>query len=217
VNQPNTIFETHYQDYLKELAGIDLSTRRETLGVSLEDDGKTIVIPYFGSDCRASCDGVVNAQGERPDYGTCVVLLKYLLLCPQRLPLETDWVNYRDLKDSGPLAVYFNDNVINAISRRYSGRRNVLEAAAALGGGEPVADYPSDTAMVFKALPRVPMLLLFNDADDEFPAQTTVLFEKRVDRFLDAECLAMLAVALVNLLKQKVKELDMQKLRGTPA
>ncbi len=217
MNQPNTIFETHYQNYLEDLAGIDFSTRCATLGVSLEDGGKTVVIPHFGSDCRASGDGVVDAQGERPNYGTCVVLLKYLLLCPQRLPVETDWVNYRDLKDSGPLAVYFNDNVVNAISRRYSGRRNVLEAAAALAGGEPVADYPYDTAMVFKALPRVPMLLLFNDADEEFPAQATVLFEKRVEQFLDAECLAMLAVALVNRLKQKEKELDMQKLQETPA
>lgn len=197
----NPIFEKHYRDYLKDMAGIDLSARREILSISLEDDGKTAVIPYFGRDCRVSPQGVVNDLGKRPDYGTCVLLLKYLLLCPQQLPVEDNWVNYRDFKDAGPLTVYFNDNVINAISQRYAGRGDVLKKAAAAGGGSsPDADYPYDLAAVFNALPRTPLLMLFNDADDEFPAHTTVLFKQSADRFLDAECLAMLGVALFNLM-----------------
>jgi hypothetical protein len=206
MKKQNPIFEKHYNDYLEKIAGIDLSARSQILGISLEENGKTAVITYFGSDYRVSCKGVVDNRGMRPNYAICVLLLKYLLLCPERRPVEDDWVNYRDLKDSGPLAVYFNDNVINAISRRYSGRSDILKAAAAAGVGNiPDSDYPYDVALFFRALPCVPMLLLFNDADDEFPAQTTVLFEKRADQFLDAECLAMLAVALYEHLKQKEK------------
>lgn len=198
----NPIFETHYKNYLEDIAGIDLTGRGKILDISIQDNGKTAVIPLFGSHYRVSSEGVVNSLGKRPNYGTCVILLKYVLLCPQQRPVEEDWVNYRDLKDSGPLAVYFKDNVINAISRRYSGRSDVLKAACD-GGSAPVDDYPYDVAAVFRALPGVPMLLLFNDADDEFPAQTTVLFEKRAEQFLDAECLAMLAVGLFEHLKHK--------------
>lgn len=204
----NSIFEKHYKDYLEQIAGVDLPKRCEVLDISLEDKGKRGIIPYFGRDYRVSGEGVVDNRGERPDYGTCVLLLKYLLLSPQQVPAGDEWVNYRDLKDSGPLTVYFNDNVIQAVSRRYSGRSEALKEAAAAGEGSPPdADYPYDVAAVFRALPRVPMLLLFNDADDEFPAQTIVLFEQRADRFLDAECLAILGVALFNHLKQKEKEL----------
>lgn len=49
-----------------------------------------------------------------------------------------------------------------------------------------------DLAAQFVALPRVPLLLLFNDADDEFPARCSVLFQEHADRYLDPECLAML-------------------------
>ena len=34
-------------------------------------------------------------------------------------------------------------------------------------------------------------IVLFNDADDEFPAQCSVLFERRAENYLDAECLAI--------------------------
>ena len=41
--------------------------------------------------------------------------------------------------------------------------------------------------MEVSALPRVPLLLLFNDADAEFPAGSAVLFRKGADTYLDAE------------------------------
>ena len=46
--------------------------------------------------------------------------------------------------------------------------------------------------MQFAALPKVPLLLLFNDADDSFGAQCSVLFHRSADQYLDGECLAML-------------------------
>ena len=52
--------------------------------------------------------------------------------------------------------------------------------------------------MKFDVLPRIPLLLLFNDADEDFPAHCSVLFEKRADTFLDAECLAIAGRLLFN-------------------
>ena len=48
------------------------------------------------------------------------------------------------------------------------------------------------------ALPRIPLLLLFNDADDEFAAQCAILFERRADRYLDMECLAIIGSLLAD-------------------
>jgi hypothetical protein len=44
-------------------------------------------------------------------------------------------------------------------------------------------------------------LLLFNDKDDEFPAQCSVLFERRAQKFLDMECLAMVGTHFFKNLK----------------
>jgi hypothetical protein len=59
--------------------------------------------------------------------------------------------------------------------------------------------------MQFDALPRVPVMLLFNDADDEFPAKSSVIFERRAEHYLDSECLAMVGRCLFNFLKKAVR------------
>ena len=56
--------------------------------------------------------------------------------------------------------------------------------------------------MKLHPLPKVPVLLLFNDADDEFPADCKVLFERRAEHYLDMECLAILGNILADYLKK---------------
>jgi hypothetical protein len=58
--------------------------------------------------------------------------------------------------------------------------------------------------MQFDALSNVSLLLLFNDKDDEFPAQCAVLFEKRVEKLLDMECLAMVGMLFSDYLRKKI-------------
>jgi hypothetical protein len=55
----------------------------------------------------------------------------------------------------------------------------------------------------FEALPRVPLLLLFNDEDEDFPAQCTLLFQRRAEKFLDMECLAICGWLLADTLAGK--------------
>jgi Domain of unknown function (DUF3786) len=49
----------------------------------------------------------------------------------------------------------------------------------------------------------VPILLVFNDRDEDFPAHCSLLFERRAEKYLDMECLAMLGWALSERLKQR--------------
>ena len=58
--------------------------------------------------------------------------------------------------------------------------------------------------MQFDALPKVPLLLLFNDNDAEFPAQCLLLFEKRTEKYLDMECVAMVGMLLYEYLKTEL-------------
>jgi hypothetical protein len=46
------------------------------------------------------------------------------------------------------------------------------------------------------------MLLLFNDADEEFPADCKVLFEKRAESYLDMECVAIIGMLLAEFLRR---------------
>jgi hypothetical protein len=56
--------------------------------------------------------------------------------------------------------------------------------------------------MEFTALPKIKLLLLFNDSDDEFPASCSVLFQKQAEEYLDPESLIMIGIAFTNRLKR---------------
>jgi len=51
------------------------------------------------------------------------------------------------------------------------------------------------------ALPRIPILFLFNDADERFPARASILYQRRAAHFLDAECRVMVDWYLLEHLK----------------
>lgn len=97
----NPIFEKNYGNYLRKVNDVDLSQCASVLRITVDEEKRTAEIPFFKTIYRVSQSGVVDDRGKRPDYGTCVVLLKYLLMCPQHVTPETDWVTYRDFSDSG--------------------------------------------------------------------------------------------------------------------
>jgi hypothetical protein len=94
--------------------------------------------------------------------------------------------------------------VTRPIAETFSGRLAELEKAGKkMGGYASNEEFPYDLCMQFDALPKVPLLLLFNDQDDEFPAQCGVLFEKRTEKFIDMECLAMVGMLFFEYLKNE--------------
>jgi hypothetical protein len=191
--ESNPIFKKNYEDYLRRLDKPNTSLWESVLNIAVDEKRRTVQIPFFQTLYRVSPLGVVNERGQRPDYGTCVVLLKYLLMCPSQLPCEKDWITYRDFADAGQTQnVGLADYATTTISKRYTGGLDRLKAAVkVLGGSRPETDYPYDLSAVIPALPRIPILFLFNDADEQFPAKASILYERRAAHFLDAECRVM--------------------------
>ncbi len=164
-----------------------------------------MILSFFGQPYRISGRGIKNPSGKQPAIGICVVLCKYLLLCPEIPSLDKEWVSYRDFKDAAPLAGSFVNNTERPIAQNFSGRLDELNAACErLGGRNPGLDLSYQLIMKLYPLPKVPVLLLFDDADEEFPAQCKVLFERRAKNYLDPECLAILGTLLSDFLNKAV-------------
>jgi len=123
-------------------------------------------------------------------------------MCPESEPKEDDWVSFKDFKDAAPLIHAFATTVTNPISKMFSGQPSALERASKkIGGYPPTETFSYDVCIKFDVLPKIPLLLLFNDKDEEFAAQCSVLFEKRAEKYLDMECVAMVGMLLYEFLK----------------
>jgi len=202
--QSNPIFKKNYADYLKRLDTVDFSLLPSILDIKVNAERRIAKIPYFQTAYQVSASGVLDRNGKRPNYETCVILLKHLLMCPKQVPEKNDWVNFRDLKSSGYTQhSSLADRAVQSIAKYYSGEKSrLMKAVQTLQGKPPETDYPYDVSAQFAVLPRIPILFLYNDADSHAPAQAFVLFERRAEHFLDAECLAMVGSALFEHLKR---------------
>ena len=197
----NDIFDKTCDHYMHRIAGLDFGAVAATLGI--DADGETVTIPFFNTPYRVTRDGVLTPAGKPAAFGVGVVLCNYLIQCPDRIPRDGEWCSYRDFKDAAPLVGTFADAVERPIAENFSGRPADLEKAGRiLGGVEPAAAYPYDLNLMIQALPRIPLLLLFNDADEEFPADCKVLFEKRAESYLDMECVAIVGMLLAEYLRR---------------
>ncbi|MGD8667783.1 MAG: DUF3786 domain-containing protein, partial [Desulfobacterales bacterium] len=165
----SSVFEETYASYLARIARLDFARIAGRLGAELS--GEELIIRIFGKPYSISKQGIRDLSGKRPDFSVCVVLFKYLLLCPDHDPLEDDWVTFKDFKDAAPFAGAFVNYTEAPLADHFAGNLARLEAAArALNGHPPAADFPYDLSLQFSALPKVPVLVLFNDADEEFAA-----------------------------------------------
>jgi len=195
------VFEETYRDYLKQLAGIDYLSRADVLGASTS--GNELIIPLYGKEYRVSHSGIVNPSGEKANFAICVVLCKYILVCPREVMPAGMWVTYREFRDAGPLIGYFNANTNKTIESSFSGRMGLLTKASRRLEATPVKDGAAyDLSLMFHALPRIPVLLRFNDGDAEFPAHCAILFRQSAEHYLDMESLAIVGTFLAgNLIK----------------
>jgi len=189
-----SIFTRHYRDYLAQLATRDLTALAERLGA--QAIGQGLRLPLLGRHYLISADGVVGEDGKRASYDACIILCRYVLMCPHETPSGDDLVTFRNLQHSGPLTVYFADNVERVIATHYSGRLSAFRGICAKQGEESHLEVRVDAMARFAALPKIPLIVLFNDRDEDFPASCSILMERRAERYLDAECLAMLGHGL---------------------
>ena len=194
-------FETIYKDYLTRIGDLDLSQKARVVGGEINNS--ELVLPFLGNNYRISRDYVLDTEGKSPLHAVIVVLCQYLLLSPEE-PVQYggEWLSFRDFKDAAPFAGAFVSNVEKNIIRHFQGRLEILISACQnLQGYEPDTGLSYDLVRVFPALPRMDVMLLFNDMDEEFSAECKVLFPENANVYLDMECLAMIGWLLADYLR----------------
>lgn len=196
------VFEKIYEDYLARVAGLDLTGKQDILGIRV--DGDTVTIPFFNETFTVLPQKIEDQKGLRPPHSVCVILCQYLLLSPDETADDKNLVTYRDFKDAVPYVQGFHNTAQKPISRTFAGRLADLEDGCRhLGGTLCDIGISCDLSYEFEALPRVRIYLIFNDADEDFPADCSLLFEKQAAQYLDMECLAMIGMVLAERLAGK--------------
>lgn len=189
--EKSSVFNKHYEFYLRQIKELPLKDIADYLELDFKKDN--IKIALLGQFYSISSQGIVDQSGKRPDYGICILLFKYLLTNPKAPFFESPWTSYKDFKDAGPLIGFFSHDVEIPVETHFSGKADHLKKSCEIIGGKIAhMDIAYDVSMELTALPKIPVLLLFNDADDEFPPVCSILFQKSIETYLDMESVAIL-------------------------
>jgi hypothetical protein len=189
------VFEETYRKYLLEIEKTDYLSRSTLLGVGISNNA--LEIPLYDRLYRVGSKGIEDWGGNPVTPAVRVILCKYVLMCPVALPRLTDrLMTYREFKNAGPLISYFTTNTNKTIETTFSGKRDVFQERSQQLGGTVRDDQSYDLSVEFFALPRIPVIVNFNDRDDLFPATCSILYRASAEIYLDMECLAMTGTLL---------------------
>lgn len=187
----SAVFEETYENYLKQIQTLNLKDRAEILGGEMRES--RLRLPFYGQWFSIGPEGIVDVSGRRCGFSVAVVLLKYILMCPDTLVVPGgEWITFRDFKDSGPLISYFTANTCKTLEQAFSGKSHLLKGACqTMGVTDGQFSETYDVSLMVHALPRIPVMINFNDSDYEFPAAASILYRKTTADYLDMESLAI--------------------------
>ena len=196
------VFEKILKDYLAQVAKIEARNHLvAALGIGADDEA--FEVPFFHRNYTITATSIMDRDGVAANHAVAVILCQYLLLCPQNPEHREALVTYKDFRDAAPYVIGFRNTAERPIAHSFSGNAALLEERCRRLGGERFnTEVACDMAFRFQALPRVPLFLLFNDADEEFSAGCTLLFQQDAQAYLDMECIAMVGSALAAWLKK---------------
>jgi len=174
----------------EELGRLDLARHAGALGLERTPEGFSL--SYHGEAVP------VGAGALSPGLSAWdrVLILRYLLSGAEVSPGE-DWTAFRDLKSGRVKAAAFREEVEAPLARLFGEDEDRLLSELIERGAQRRPDLPSDLALVYRPLPRIPWLIQLWRGEEGLPAEVSVLPDRTATAFLDVESLIFLGEQLI--------------------
>jgi len=184
------------------LGGLDPAAISRRAGVPFQNDG--FDVDLLGKTYRMAWPELLLAfsDGTECPEELLIMVLDYLARSDGTEPTGA-WIGFQELPSGS-----FYRNAFQG----YTGEQLVKDLGASLAafrrGAENFEGDPidlGDAAYTFRALPHVPLAVVWWDGDEEFPANATVLFDRSASHYLPTDGLAILGRMLCRSLAKRGK------------
>jgi hypothetical protein len=186
-------------------ASMKIKDLPERIGGRLIKTGKnySLELPYFTDFIMISSDNITKKDGSNLTRWEQVFIYNHMAQGGSKLP-SGKWKGLVEFPNTVSKIISMKDNVEKPLVQRFKARSDeLLDAAKRIGGDDLSHETPSaDLALLFRPLPRVPVMLMFWDEDleDAFEAKAKLLFDENILDHLDIESILFLSERLRQLL-----------------
>jgi hypothetical protein len=183
-----------------KVAPVDFAALAAGLGAEAgEEAGRPyLALPYFGYCLQVFKDELRYPPGALADPWDAILLYNYIASAGNQPPTG-QWIAYHSLPNSVSKAKTLA-RLEKQLASHFAGRAGQLKERALSLGAEPTDGVEdADLKAIFWPLPRVPLLVLFWDADpaEGFEPQARILFDANVTSYLDLEAMLFLVEHLL--------------------
>jgi len=177
----------------EKIVTIDLRDVPQDLGGRMHDSA--LIMPCLGREFEIAPDGEISTRGHITAW-TKILLLHYIST-HGKADLSGTWVSYSELRSGMVKASSFLRECEDPLKELFDAAIVKISAALEKLGAERSAEFPTPHAWKLFLLPKMPVIILYWPAEDEFPAKVKILFDQTADRFLDVESIMFLLEGLV--------------------
>ncbi len=189
-------YEQIYENLVPKLGKCDFIEVAERLGLLLQPDG-TLSVNFLGREYEISSRGVNPTDGKPVNVNHRSVLAYYTLSKGAAEPA----FSYVPISYFAGTGIMLSTNIkwmTDSLGKKFSGNYETFsEIVCRLGGIFNGKLKSGGYSWLMKALPKILLQIVYYDADDEFPCEVQILFDKNASRFMEFECLAFLEGCLV--------------------
>jgi hypothetical protein len=190
----------------EKVAPLDFKALADGLGAGYgEENGRSYLkLIYYGREVQVFKDEVRYPPGIEENPWDAILLYNYIASQAQRPPCG-EWIKFQGL----PNSVSKTKTLLRLqkkLAEAFSGKTELLRQKALELAGKPVTvAQEADLQFLFQPLPRLPLVLVFHDAEPEenFEAEAHFLFDAQVMDYLDLESLLFLVERLMDQLLEK--------------
>jgi hypothetical protein len=192
--------------WAKERASsVNIEDLQDKIGGKLcnDDNNYYLELPYFKDRIVIKKENISFENGSALDIWEQVFIYNHIAQKGNSKPAGK-WKALEEFPNSVSKIVSMRDSVEVPLLEKFSGyTEELLEAAKSLGGVDITEkDNFADLVILFRPLPRIPIMLLFWEEDKEegFDAKVKLLFDETIAEHLDLESIIFLSERLRKLL-----------------
>ena len=183
----------------RSLSPRDAKTLSENTGAlyeALDDRSGVFHVPVWNQPLTVSYPSFVSRHPEtgREAAPPIQALLLYYFTTADGAPLTGQWISFSELPDGKFYQQAFQGYTGAELGRTFQDDKNAFIKAATSLRGE--TQLLGDTAFSFLALPRVPVLAVLWQGDEDFPASYRILFDQSAPHYLPADVYAIVGSML---------------------
>jgi hypothetical protein len=186
-------------------ARVEIGGLPDRIGGTLLKKGNDVALelPYFTDFIIITEHGISKKDGSNLTPWEQVFIYNHMAQGGSRLP-SGKWKGLVEFPNTVSKIKSMVQHVENPLIQRFTGNPDQLLASAKQLGGLDMTDKikSADLAILFRPLPRIPVMLMFwdEDKDEGFEAQIKLLFDETIVEHLDIESIMFLSERLTQLL-----------------